>query len=443
MMEKNNGRLDQIVLINDILNEFNSSDINYVLLRNYEFLCGDQMPVESLDTTISKNDLNKVRDIFERHGFIERRQQFSLKHKAFFKLTKSLKVVSFDIQTGGIHWNDMVYLGEEVLKNKIKESNFYKLSDNDNLVMLLVHSILGKRYFKKKYQKIIMDLIFSKKINEEYIHNKLSKIFGFKNSDKLLNTIKDNQFEKINNYSLIASFLFRKPTRITTLSALTLRWIKQRQNPFKLCSLISIVGPDGAGKSSAVEVIREYLTSEGRKVVINYSGRGRNHLLPITAIGRRYKQLEKQKDKKTSQTENRRKTFDGLKRKIIYTAFSLVITTDLLLRYWLKILPQRARKRIVVTDRYGTDVILMKNVPFSIKKILCCIFPKPSISFYLYNYPEILHQRRPEESIMELKRQMEIFERINYSLKLRTDNSARSNQQIISTVYSHLLYNWY
>ena len=61
----------------------------------------------------------------------------------------------FDIQVGGIHWNDMPYLGEEVLNNRVKKSYFYVPSDNDTFVMLLTHSILGKRYFKPKYKKIL------------------------------------------------------------------------------------------------------------------------------------------------------------------------------------------------------------------------------------------------------------------------------------------------
>ena len=146
-MEK--ARNERLECIKIVLKEFDEQNINYCILRNYEFLLGNPMPIESLDTVVSKKDFRRADKILKDFDFIKRKQQFSLKHKAYFRLI-DLQKVSFDIQIGGIHWNDMVYLDESILENRKKIKYFYALSDKDTFVMLLVHSILGKRYFKPK-----------------------------------------------------------------------------------------------------------------------------------------------------------------------------------------------------------------------------------------------------------------------------------------------------
>ena len=70
-------------------------------------------------------------------------------------------------------------------------------------------------------------------------------------------------------------------------------------------------------------------------------------------------------------------------------------------------------KKVVITDRYCSDILLMKNVPLGLKRSLLKLFPKPTITFYLYNSPRILHQRRPQESVEELSRQLKLFEELN------------------------------
>ena len=108
--------MERIEFIKTILEEFERENVSYCVLRNYEFLLDGGKPndIESLDTVVSKNDYEKMKRILIQNGFQQRKQQFSLKHKAFFKLI-NLKKVSFDIQVGGVHWNDMVYMDESII----------------------------------------------------------------------------------------------------------------------------------------------------------------------------------------------------------------------------------------------------------------------------------------------------------------------------------------
>lgn len=426
------NRKERIEQIKEVLNAFGKSGIKYCLLRNYEFLLDDKHQIESLDTIVSENDLPQMDIILKRCGFTRRTQQFSLKHKAYFKIMNTQKV-SFDIQTGGVYWNDMAYLNESMLERRKKKSFFYIPSDNDTFVMLIVHSILGKRYFKKKYQEIVRSIRDSG-VEKEWAEKELARIFSKHHAKKILQCIKNNQFRRIPIYRLVLLFMIKKPARIWTFIRVFLRWLKWKKL-LKPAPLISVIGPDGAGKSTLVASLREILSQGERKVSMVYSGRGRGQVLPIRRIGNRYKAAEKKRDKE-QKLKNLRK------RKMLYTLAAPIFTMDLLLRYWTQVLPKRMRKRIVITDRYCTDILLMKHVNYQFKMMLLAFFPKPTITIYMYNTPEILHNRRPEESVEELERQLSLFEKINSDIKIKSANIKNDTKIAAEEVLKKLLINW-
>ena len=103
------------------------------------------------------------------------------------------------MQIGGVYWNDMKYLSDkQLITNRKKYSFFYIPSDQDTFVMLLVHSILGKRYFKPKYQKILSSL----EINKEFAFKELKRIFNKKIAKRLLILVKNKKFNKIKLYTV-------------------------------------------------------------------------------------------------------------------------------------------------------------------------------------------------------------------------------------------------
>jgi len=145
----NNTNTAALTALKKMLIDLDKQNINYCILRNYEFLLGELFPMESVDTVVSREDFMRMDALLRSQGFQKRRPQFSLQHHAYFKHV-GRQMISFDLQVGGVHWNDMVYLDEILLVHRVKKDFFYVLSDEDAFVMLLAHSILGKRYFKLK-----------------------------------------------------------------------------------------------------------------------------------------------------------------------------------------------------------------------------------------------------------------------------------------------------
>lgn len=429
--------MEAVAVLREVLEAFEKENSRYCLLRNYEFLLDKNIPPESLDTAIAKDDLPKVDSILRSFGFSQRTQQFSLVHKAYFRVL-GLQKVSFDIQVGGIHWNDMPYLGEEIFSRRKKEAFFSILSDEDYCVMLLAHSLLGKRYFKPKYQRIITTLLTKNDINKEHIRAELSRIFSTKIADRLLRKGEQGDFSSIHPAIPLLTFVCKQPQRIITLGGVFFRWLKQRKNPFQAAPFISIVGPDGAGKSTLVHAVRKALQQTGRTTAIVYLGRGRGTLLPISRLGRAYKHAEKKRD--AQHVGKQRKKY---LRKLLYLATAPIFAADLYARYLFRILPRRLRRNIVITDRYCSDLLLMPHVPWQVKKSLASLFPKPTLSIFLHNTPEVLQARRPEESIEELQRQLAIFNRQEYSLRLKTEEGKKDSEKVITFVLTELMKRWW
>lgn len=434
--------MDRVTKLKEVFTALNNNEVSYCVLRNYEFLLEGRDPNKhserSVDLVVSLRDYGKWHDILLRLGFKRRKKpSFSLKHVPYYFIENG-EVVSFDLQVGGVHWNDMCYL--DVVGNRVKKSFFYVPSDNDTFVMLLAHSILGKRYFKSEYKEILLKLIDS--VDENYVLEKLSKIFNQKRARWLYNYVKENNFKSIlkKKYSLVLYFIFKSMNHLSTFTKLFFRWIKWKKIG-KSYPLISFIGPDGGGKSSMSKMLVSTLQERGKKASLVYTGRGRGQLLPIRKLGNKYKSKERKEDR--VRTPSRKGKYF---RRVLYFIAAPIFAVDLLLRYYLTLLPKRKWKEIIITDRYCTDILLMENVPLWMRRFLLSLFPKPTFTFYLYNTVEVLNKRRPEESVKGLERQLKIFGNLGPYLRATALKSVDKsvNFNIISKkVIGHLLDEWY
>lgn len=437
--------LNRLELIRAVLEECNRQQVRYCILRNYDFLLEGRntlLPAEkSVDIVVAQADVPRWEMIMKQFQFQPRDPHYTLSHHPYFRIEKGLKqveAVSFDLQIGGIYWNDLLYLPESgLLARRVKTSFLYVPSSEDVFIMLLTHSILGKRKFKPEYQRRLQQL--SSRIDLRLVEPQLTVIFNRRRARWLIQLVSRGDFTSIINrrYWLILLFVSKSPQHLGTFLRCCLRflWWQDHLDPYLL---ISVIGPDGAGKSTAVDSLYSCLQEYHRKVAVVYFGRGRGNVLPITRIGRKYKRDEKQRD------QVRRPSRWG--RTVLYTLAAPVFALDQLLRYWFLILPKRRSKTIVVTDRYCSDLLLMKHVPLMMKRALLSLFPKPTLTFYLYQDPEILHCRRPQESMEELQRQLSLFDELKSSfhpLEIKTTDVQKDTEKVLTTVLTYLYQKWF
>jgi len=437
--------MELVSFIKKVLFQFNNSNVKYLIIRNYEFIIDPkESPGNDLDIVVDSTDFKKAKNILINLGFIEAKQQFSLKHRGFRKYLSSIKkTIGFDIQVGGIHWNDIPYLdAKTVISRKVKKGIIYTLSSEDAYVMYLCHSVLGKRFFKEKYAQKLIELS-GQNLNFQYIQKKLQRIFSHSISNGFINKIKEGRFNVIkrNSYYYAIYYVFKNPRNIFPFFLLFLRWFfTPKYCPLRKIPLIkhlipaypmiSIIGPDGSGKTTNAFRLKKTLVLNSRHAKIVYTGRGKSNIIPIKKLGAIYKRVERKRMKK-----------NGLLKKIIYTMAAPVYTFDLIIRYLLKIYPLLKSEKVVITDRYASDILLMPHVPLWLKKILLSIFPKPTLTFYLHNDATILYERRRQQSVDELNRQMELFKVLAEkfdAISIITKRPKRDGDRIASIVFKKL-----
>lgn len=463
------SRMTKLKLIRHVLEELERQKISYCVLRNYDFLLEEREPFsraeKSIDLVISIEDQARFENLLYQLHFQKRKPQFSRCHHAYFRVesdqtTNNTAVISFDVQVGGAHWNDLRYLSAaQLMANRVKKSFFYVPAEEDTFVMLLVHSLLGKRYFKPEYAEKISAL--ASPIDKDKVLACLTAIFNRRIAKELYRLAGAHDFQALLNkkYQYILYFILKSPRQAATFTALFVRWLHWKHF-FRPSPLISFIGPDGAGKSTMAGLLATYLEQEGRKVSLVYTGRGRGQILPITALGRAYKRREKKRDAQMNNNLGMNETkakanvaplasSKGI-RSLLYTVAAPFFTLDLLTRYALKIMPLRRsgkrRKPVVITDRYCSDILLMKHVPLPLKRMLLSFFPRPTLTFYLYHTPAQLQARRPRETTEELFRQLALFDQLKPSLKpveIKTENRDKDFKTIVAAVQTLLYKEWY
>lgn len=421
-----------------ILEEFNRQGIQYCVLRNYEFLLDPrQDPGKDFDLTIAGKDIPRADALLRQQGFIKYPPKFSRQHQGYGKYfpDEELKL-GFDVQNDGIYWNDLPYLrASQLMPRRKKKGFFFVLSDEDSFLMYLCHSLLGKRHFKEKYREELVRLSM-KHLDWGYITRNLSAIFNRHIALSMINAVHQGDFTSLQRraYWYAFFYVFHTPRNILPFTLLFFRWLRWLRLGHSY-PLISFIGPDGSGKSSNAEHLAMVLRKNQRNADVVYIGRGKKNILPLKKLARKYKEHEQ-----------KARGQQPLLQPLVYTAAAPFYVFDLLLRYFFIILPKRKRKHIVITDRYGSDILLMRHVPSWLRTFLLAFFPRPTLTFYLFNDTSVLYQRRKQQSLQELERQMRLFSSLAEKFNahwIKTTRFEDDAARIVSITFDYLMRNRY
>src|SRR3989344_252076 len=425
----------------EILTAFNDANVRYCVLRNYEFLFVDMELEGHLDLVILGEDMEKAAAILREHGGIKYPQQFSRCNQGHGVYVPAQHVkVGFDIQNDGVYWNDIPYLSAaEVVARRKRVEFAYVLSDEDALIMYICHSILGKRFFKPKYQEIIGTLY--SRVDTTFVEQHLANIFSSQIARFIMGCISSGDYRSLEKrcYLYVAHFLLTRPGQWLSFFLLSLRWFFTAKHcPLRYVPvikwfvrgypLIAFIGPDGAGKSSNAARLVELLNERRFKASLIYAGRGNANVVPVKKLGDVYIRHE------------RLITSSFVKKCIAIAAVPLYMS-DLLIRYFSHVLPQR-HKEIVVTDRYFSDIFLIKHVPHFIRKSMLLFFPQPTLTFYLYNDVQTLTKRRADHPPEDLERQMKLLKILSNSfdaVEIKTSHGRKDFNVIADTTVKKLI----
>jgi thymidylate kinase len=403
--------------LRQIFENLESDGVKYCVARNYEFVYGSD-PGRDVDVTFLKKDKKKLHKNFLGQSFFKSNTNYGSNHLVYSKYIESAKrFISIHVHLGGVSGPDIMhYKAEKLIKNSKREKGFVVPTDTYLFFGVAVHVLMDRGRVQTKYRTLFEELC-KKNVDFDLVAKEL-KPFVYK-PEAIIEKIKNKDYKYIekNLKNIKKKYYSKNRLKKLRFYFLSGMWFFTR---FKSHTLVSIIGMDGTGKSTLIDNINSALKQCLIKRTLIYLGRGKNNILPIQFFAsNKYKKLEKKEEK-----EN----FKNIEKfNLLRTLSAPVFACDIFLRYFFRVLPKLKYRDIVITDRYTTDILLMKGVPWWIRKSLYFTLPKPKRTIYLYNTPEILAKRK-DHPIQDLIRQEKIFYKISKVVKLTKIKSESKNQ---------------
>lgn len=372
----------------------------YAVLRNYEDL-PDKNSSRDIDLLILRDDLRRFRkllpDFAKRNGcrilYVNEDNQFF----TVVLVSDAYEVFQLDFQHN-FAWMGIDLLDErEVLKRRIFNGTLYHLPpDLTFLPKYLYCRILGAPY-PAKYADVRKDAFA---YNSEYLETILRAISIGGDS-----AYWDKANKWILRFRSFISALFHRPWRAVAFMTefLCRYWL----DIFRRRGLmISFSGPDGCGKTTVIEMVRERL-AVNTPVLFHF----RPTLLPNLGEAAHKAKVIKEVDRNFDKPHRAKRK--GVLNSLIRLSY---YSTDYIIGYFIKILPIRQRKHIVFFDRYFTDVIVDSErssifLNFKFIAFLRHFIPGCKCNFLFYVKPETIRSRKQELEIEDMER---IYSRLDY-----------------------------
>lgn len=253
---------------------------------------------------------------------------------------------------------------------------------------------------------------------EKYIEQ-LKKDFGPEVSSLVLEILDKNDVEIFNRnfevFNSAAKRISRKnaslPIRLNYTAFMLGTVIPKRI--FHKCGLsVAFIAPDGAGKSTVINRVKETVSGSFYGVNLYYM---RPHL--FKNLGH-YNKLNPTEEAATNDNPHG-VVCDGVFKSAVRFFF---YNLDFQLGTLLKINRKKINKQLVIFDRYYYDYFAdMKRYKYSLPAWFPVAFewmiPKPDMVFVLDGNPEVLYERKKELPISELEKQCSVFHQLAQNRK--------------------------
>ncbi len=391
--------LDQKDTMNDLefLQEiFSDRHLDYAILHGWEAIIRGIK--SDLDIIVSPDSLIGIEKKLMLHPQCRIIQLFQHEATSFYFVVErsyasGKKVIALDIATDYRAKGQIFYSSRELLNHKRKWHGLYVASYESEFKYLMIKRVLKGDINSHQFQ--ILKYIYDKLGNKSY--NLVKDIFDGRTAKKVHNFVVDNKIEALHN-----SLPGMKKV---------LLWHNFKKCPF--CSIqyyvneikrvfrrffhptgiiISVLGPDGAGKSTLIRNLRKELSPVFRRGSVY-------HFRPNIFRKKSSESIV------TNPHKNSPRTFLFSIVKLVYYYL------DFLLGYLFQIKPGLIKSTLIIFDRYFDDLWVdpkryRYGGPKSLIRFFQKIVPHPDIYFILDAPVDLLIQRKQELSsdILEVQR---------------------------------------
>lgn len=422
MSSKNNWNSLHAKILSEVFISLKSEGLRFFVLRNYDGL-PELNTSKDVDIIIEPGFFSSAKQLFIRilneHNISNYYQMdFERAHCCFGIDVDKEFAIHLDFIEGFANKGFEFYSFEFLYSNTIDYKYFKVLNNSCEACMLLLYKLFGCKDLKPKYCERIFNVV---KTEESQFKEILSQGIGDSLSLQIVNLIKFNDFENLiksidglRNKSRLYVFKlqpFKTIRGIFSFSAEKI--INIIICPTNKQHLIAVEAPDGTGKTTFINQLREkisyYFVADIEKTSIYHF---RPSLLPnLGAVGEKAGVM---KQDKNFTVPHRAKPVGKIASlvRFLYYWIDYVIGVPLIVRKGAQF------DHFSIFDRYIYDFLVDPersriNLNKSVRLYFARIVKQPKIVFVLQAEADIVYQRKKELPFEEIRRQMKEYVSLN------------------------------
>lgn len=431
-------------ILSKLFKYLDNNDIKFCIIGNYESL----PDYTNHDVDIWTDQINLVRnlliDFSKKVDFkIFRENVTANGYNIFFgKISvNDVQILHFDVMHETAYRSFIPIVTKKIIIQNIQPyKSFFIVNKNIEAIMHLLYPLIQNGSIKEKYKKKLFEVC-----KHIAFKNNLSLIIGKRLTKRITDLILNKEWNKIEKLKnkiirkiIIKMIITFNPDRIEIIFRFVISLFKRFLKSSGV--FLAFVGPDGIGKSTIIEKLKEIdseFLMKGSK-----SFYWRPNILPKLSnlLNKKNCELERYDDNglRIIDTTPKNKIISIF--KYFYYLFDFILGS-LYIRYHL------SRGRLIFFDRYFHDLLIYpQRFNLEIPKIILffCIYliKRPDIVILLELEPEKIVQRKKELSIDELKNQYLAYKLIinKYENLLLIDNSSSPNQVVCEILKETFLF---
>lgn len=424
--------------------------IDYVVLRNYE-----ELPIRAgndIDILVAPEQFNDFSTCLlaaaSRTGWVEirRTKRFSFGSYTFgHSKNGSSKLLRWDflfpITWRGLEWVDC----DTILASRIPYNGFFAPSPGAEAAVLCLKDVIQVGKIRSKYQKRIQTLFYQ---GPQEFRSVLLDYWGQETVDWLEECIRRKQWQDIERQivQIHKNRLLRKlRTDFFKTGARFFKFLLGHMQDYlradKRGHFLCLIGPDGSGKTTVAQTLLDELDRafDGANYYHGHLG-----ILPeLKVFWTAFRRSLGRSQNTPRETSNPLAGSDTLPRwrALLYVSYYTLeyVLGHLIIYYRVR------RGQLLVFDRYFYDYLIQdafRRVPRWFLWLIHTLVPKPDLLIWLRNEPEVIHKRKQELTVEQLRRQLEACEHImQLSLQGTVVWTNKTADAVVAEVSSHVLQN--
>lgn len=327
--------------------------------------------------------------------------------------TRDPDVPVLDIQTGDLRWRVVPLLASQhLLSGRVRQGNEWFFGEAVFAWVLIARVLLRGRLDGDRLdrgRRIWNKLSASQRsdFREQFAH-----LVGRRLCNRAADLLEGNRGEPASRRRYLLAASIRRPAHLAAGARILLtRQLKSRKTTVLCCMFL---GTDGSGKSTQIELSRQYIDALGLHPRVHYWGRTRGNrpsVARIREMGMRLLGVTEDGAGDESRPAARGTAKEpGFLRRLVLSGGAVIYVID----YWLRYLQARSGAEegtVLLLDRGVYDIAVMKGVWFWVRPVYR-LGPEPAMLVLCDAPAEIIYERKQERSLDEIDRQQSTYRAI-------------------------------